>query len=192
PNIMHPVARLSTALAAALMLSGCMPGEIRPTIGQQMETGDQRFGDLVFRQLAPNVWQHTSYLDMPGFGAVASNGLIVRDGGRVLLVDTAWTDDQTAQILNWIKQEINLPVALAVVTHAHQDKMGGMDALHAAGIATYANALSNQLAPQEGLVAAQHSLTFAANGWVEPATAPNFGPLKVFYPGPGHTSDNIT
>ena len=80
-----------------------MPGEIRPTIGQQMETGDQRFGDLVFRQLAPNVWQHTSYLDMPGFGAVASNGLIVRDGGRVLLVDTAWTDDQTAQILNWIK-----------------------------------------------------------------------------------------
>ena len=66
---------------------------------------------------------------MPGFGAVASNGLIVRDGGRVLLVDTAWTDDQTAQILNWIKQEINLPVALAVVTHAHQDKMGGMDAL---------------------------------------------------------------
>ena len=56
PNIMHPVAKLSTALAAALMLSGCMPGEIRPTIGQQMETGDQRFGDLVFRQLAPNVW----------------------------------------------------------------------------------------------------------------------------------------
>ena len=58
PNIMHPVAKLSTALAAALMLSRCMPGEIRPTIGQQMETGDQRFGDLVFRQLAPNVW-HT-------------------------------------------------------------------------------------------------------------------------------------
>ena len=84
-----------------------------------------------------------------GFRGVASNGLIVRDGGRVLVVDTAWTDDR-CQILNWIKQEINLPVALAVVTHAHQDKMGGMDALHAAGIATYANALSNQLAPQEG------------------------------------------
>ena len=103
-----------------------------------------------FPASSPNVWQHTSYLDMPGFRAVASNGLIVRDGGRVLVVDTAWTDDQTAQILNWIKQEINLPVALAVVTHAHQDKMGGMDALHAAGIATYANALSNQLAPQRG------------------------------------------
>ena len=119
---------------------------------------------------------------MPGFGAVASNGLIVRDGGRVLVVDTAWTDDQTAQILNWIKQEINLPVALAVVTHAHQDKMGGMDALHAAGIATYANALSNQLA-RKGMVAAQHSLTFAANGWVE-ATAPNWPAQGIFTPAP--------
>ena len=71
------------------MLSGCMPGEIRPTIGQQMETGDQRFGDLVFRQLAPNVWQHTSYLDMPGFGAVAGwfdrQGWRPRAGGRYRL-----------------------------------------------------------------------------------------------------------
>ena len=151
PNIMHPVAKLSTTSTAALMLSGCMPGsEIRPTIGQQMETGDQRFGDLVFRQLAPNVWQHFSISTCRVSGQSLPTVLIVRDGGRVLLVDTAWTDDQTAQILNWIKQEINLPVALAVVTHAHQDKMGGMDALHAAGIATYANALSNQLAPQEG------------------------------------------
>ena len=147
------------------------------------------FGDLVFRQLAPNVWQHTSYLDMPGFGAVASNGLIVRDGGRVLLVDTAWTDDQTAQILNWIKR-VNLPVALAVVTHAHQDKMGGMDALHAAGIATYANALSNQLARKRaGCGATQPD--FRRQWLGRTATAPNFGPLKVFC-GPGHTSDNIT
>ena len=97
----------------------------------------------------------------------------------MLVVDTAWTDDQTAQILNWIKQEINLLVALAVVTHAHQDKMGGMDALHAAGIATYANALSNQLARKRGWLA-QHSRLSPPSAGVEPATAPNFGPLKVF------------
>ena len=89
-------------------------------------------GDLVFRQLAPNVWQHTSSRHAGFRGQSASNGLIVRMAAALSLVDTAWTDDQTAQILNWIKQEINLPVALAVVTHAHQDKMGGMDALHAA------------------------------------------------------------
>ena len=69
--------------------------------------------------------------------------------------------------------------------------MGSMDALHAAGIATYANALSNQLAPQEGWLR-RNTADFRRRQWlVEPtATAPNFGPSEVFYP--GHTSDNIT
>ena len=89
---------------------------------------------------------HTSYLDMPGFGAVASNGLIVRDGSRVLLFDTAWTDDQTAQILNWIKRG-DQPAGRA---GGGDSRASGQDGrygiLHAAGIATYANAFVRQLA----------------------------------------------
>ena len=128
---------------------------------------------------------------MPGFRAVASNGLIVRDGGRVLVVDTAWTDDQTAPDPQLDQaEEINLPVALAVVTHAHQDKMGGMDAA-CGGDCDLCQCVVEPACPAEGMVAAQHSLTFAANGWVEPATAPNFGPLGIL-PRPRHTSDNIT
>ena len=69
--------------------------------------------------------------------------------------------------------------------------MGGMDALHAAGIATYANALSNQLAPARGMVAAQHSLTFAANG-CRTSNRAQLWPAQGILPGPGHTSDNIT
>ena len=68
------------------------------------------------------------------------------------MVDTAWTDDQTAQILNWIKQEINLPVALAVVTHAHQDKMGGMDAACGGDLC---QCVVEPACPARGMVAAQ-------------------------------------
>ena len=123
-------------------------------------------------------------------GAVASNGLIVRDGGRVLLVDTAWTDDQTAQILNWIKQEINLPVALAVVTRASgQDGRYGRAAC--GGDCDLCQCVV-ETTPQEGLVAAQHSLTFAANGWVEPQPR-QLWPAQVFLPRPRPGfSDNIT
>ena len=90
PNIMHPVAKLSTALAAALMLSGCMPSEIRPTIGQQMELATNGLAIWFSASSHRNVWQHTSYLDMPGFGAVASNrfdrqGWRPRAGGRYRL-----------------------------------------------------------------------------------------------------------
>ena len=67
--------------------------------------------------------------------------------------------------------------------------MGGMDAACGGDYATYANALSNQLAPQGGCGATQPDFR---RQWLGRTTAPNFGPLKVFYPGPGHTSDNIT
>ena len=93
PNIMHPVAKLSTALAAALMLSGCMPVKSARRLASK-QTGDQRFGDLVFRQLAPNVWRHTSYLDMPGFRGSRFQRFDRRDGGRVLVVDTGPMTDR--------------------------------------------------------------------------------------------------
>ena len=49
----------------------------------------------------------------------------------------------------------------------------------------------NQLAPQEGCCGATQP-DFRRQWLGQTTTAPNFGPLKVFYPGPGHTSDNIT
>ena len=125
---------------------------------------------------------------MPGFGAVASNGLIVRDGGRVLVVDTAWTIDQTAQILNWIKREINLPVALAVVTHASGQDGRGRAAC--GGDCDLCQCVVEPACPAR-MVAAQHSLTFAANGWVEPAAHPTLARSRYFTPAPA-TSDNIT
>ena len=159
-----------------------MPGEIRPTIIAQMETGDQRFGDLVFRQLAPNVWQH--FLSTCRVGQ-SPNGLIVRDGGRVLLVDTAWTDDQTAQILNWIKREINLPVAGGGDSRAHQDKMGGMDAAACGGLRLMPMRCRTSLPAKRAGCGTNTALTFAANGWVEPATAPNW-PAQGILPARPH------
>ena len=70
--------------------------------------------------------------------------------------------------------------------------MGGMDALHAAGIATYANALSNQLCPARGDGCGATQPDFRRQWLGRTSNRANFGPLKVFYPGPGHTSDNIT
>ena len=67
--------------------------------------------------------------------------------------------------------------------------MGGMDALHAAGIATYANALSEPACPQGWL--RRNTACFAANGWVRFDQQPRPTVLRYFTR-PGHTSDNIT
>lgn len=180
-------------VAACFALTGCIPHEVRAPVAQQEAGRDViRFGEVSFTKLRPGVWQHTTYLDLMGFGPVPSNGLLVVDGDSTLLVDTAWTEYQTAQILRWAEQVLGKPVRAAVVTHAHQDKMGGIAALDAAGIPSWANPLSNQLAPQNGLLPATNALAFDAKGWATGAGAAALAPLKVYFPGGAHTRDNIT
>ncbi|WXK59076.1 subclass B1 metallo-beta-lactamase [Parerythrobacter aurantius] len=177
---------------ATLLLAACVPAEIRAPVAQQEAGRDVvRFGEVSFTELAPGVWQHTTYLDLMGFGPVPSNGLLVVDGDATLLVDTAWTDAQTAQILRWAAEVLGKPVRAAVVTHAHQDKMGGIGALDAAGIQSWANPLSNRLAPEEGLLPTSDTLAFDAQGWATGAGAAVLAPLKVYFPGGAHTRDNI-
>lgn len=178
---------------ACLMLAACIPSEIRAPVAEQEAGRDVvRFGEVSFTELRPGVWQHTSYLDLTGFGPVPSNGLLVVDGETSLLVDTAWTEYQTAQILRWAEQVLAKPVRVAVVTHAHQDKMGGIGALNAAGIPSWANPLSNALAPQHDLLPASNALAFDAQGWATGAGAAALAPLKIYFPGGAHTRDNIT
>lgn len=146
--------------------------------------------DLSFTELAPGVWLHTSYKDLPPSGAFPSNGLIVARGtDEAVLIDTAWNDEQTEAILAWVRGALRREVTAAVMTHAHDDKMGGVGALRAAGVATYAHPLSNDLAPTRGLVPAETGLAFDADGdAAEPAALDG---TAVFYPGPGHTDDNV-
>ncbi|MFZ1741548.1 MAG: subclass B1 metallo-beta-lactamase [Pontixanthobacter sp.] len=181
-------------IAIPLALTGCTYHEIRaPIAAQEADRADiETFGPVSFQQLAPDIWQHTSYLDVPGFGGVSSNGLLVVDGGSSLLVDTAWTSDQTEAIVRWAETRLGKPIRAAVVTHAHSDKMGGMAALHNANIATYANALTNRLAPENGLIPANYDIAFDAKGWAIGHAAQVLAPLKIYSPGGGHSADNIT
>src|SRR5690606_28719312 len=48
--------------------------------------------EVSYRKLAPGVWLHTSSKEMPKWGKVISNGLVVEAGDHSLLVDTAWND----------------------------------------------------------------------------------------------------
>lgn len=139
-----------------------------------------------FTLLNQGVWMHTSMKHMEKWGHVPSNGLIVEKGDFSILVDTAWNDAQTAQIISWAKDTLKKPIRWAVFTHAHDDKMGGVAALRRQGVVTYAAADSNQVAPQRGLTPAAHDLLFDAQH-----STTFLDPLVIFDPGPGHTLDNI-
>lgn len=169
--------RLQLIAAIAAFLAGCTTLKGPAT---------SEVDGVAFERLAPGVWLHTSYYDLPGIGTFPSNGLIVLDGEAAILIDTAWTEAQTATVLDWVEAETGVPVTRAVFTHAHQDKMGGVGVLRQRGIDTYAHRRSNDVAFSRDLVPAEFDLDFD-----EKTGTAKLGGVVVFYPGPGHTVDNI-
>lgn len=143
--------------------------------------------DVEIREMRPGVWVHTSYYTYPGGKRYPSNGLIVREGNGLLLVDTAWGELLTLSLLNQIEAQIKLPVLRAVVSHAHGDRTAGVDVLEARGIEVYALPLTQQRAVGEGMPVPDHTLA----GLDTPGASTQFGPVELFYPGPGHAPDNL-
>ena len=69
----------------------------------------------------------------------------------------------------------------------HDDRVGGVDVLRAAGVATYASPSTRRLAEAEGNEIPTHSL----EGLSSSGDAVRFGPVELFYPGAAHSTDNL-
>lgn len=143
-------------------------------------------GEVRIFPIAEGVWAHIA---TQSFGGVVypSNGLIVRDGDELLLVDTAWGAKNTTALLSEIKKQIGLPVTRAVSTHFHDDRVAGVKVLEEAGVATYATPATRQLAKAEGNEIPAHVL----DGLSAAGDAVRFGPVELFYPGAAHSPDNL-
>lgn len=143
-------------------------------------------GEVRLRMIRDGVWTHVATREFNG-GLVPSNGLIVRDGVGLLLIDTAWGRENTVALLAAIEAEIGLPVRRVISTHFHDDRVEGVDTLRALGIATFATPLTRRLAGAEG----NEVPALALDGLAEPGDAIRFGPVELFFPGAGHAPDNL-
>ena len=141
---------------------------------------------VTMTELAPGVWMHTSAMELPEFGLVPSNGLVIeRDDGPVL-VDTAWTDAQTINVVDWAAVFFEAEPTAVVVTHHHQDRLGGIKAMKERAIPVFATEQTVRLATRDGWPAPDRLLKTPSGRWPDPASD-----IEVFYPGPGHAPDNV-
>ena len=138
-------------------------------------------------RLSDDVWLHTSEYAYPGGASYGSNGLVVREGDALTLIDTAWGELKTDQLLAAIKEQIALPVTRALVTHYHGDRAGGIDLLEARGVQVYAHPLTQRLTQEHGLPVPDRVF----EGINEIGSVVSFGRLQVVYPGPAHAMDNL-
>lgn len=135
-------------------------------------------------ELEQDVYLHVSYQHVTGFGLVSSNGLIVVDGSNAFIIDTPWSTQDTQILAEWIiKQGYQLTASIS--THSHADRTAGIAWLNKHSIPTYASAKTNALLAARAEATATHVLEQQANS-VIPATV-----IETFFPGGGHTADNI-
>lgn len=141
--------------------------------------------DLQVRTLRPGVWVHTSWKTLPNGVRFPSNGLILTNGMEAALVDTAWGVEATARLLDWVDETLQCPVTMAVVTHSHDDRALGVPVLVTNGIPVFAESRTVALAGTVG----ETNLTNL--GRLEVGEALEVGPMQVFFPGAGHSPDNV-
>ena len=168
--------RILLAITALVLV----PGLIRAQTASAPQIKVTRLDDRVYVHTTYGVYQNNP---------VPANGLIINTSDGVVLVDTGWdTKDNTAntrQLLQWVADSLHQPVRLCIVTHAHEDRVGGISELRKAGVRVIGTPLTAQKSLKLGYEAPDGILpadtTFTIGGI----------PIRCFFPGEGHTSDNI-
>jgi metallo-beta-lactamase class B len=135
-------------------------------------------------KIGDSVWVHTTYKQIGKYN-VPSNGLIVQTSAGLILVDTPWNDSLTAGLLEISRTKFNWPVVIAIITHAHIDRIGGIRTLREKGIKVVGLSVTCRMAKELGypepepLMCSDTTMTIGTEQF------------EIFYPGAGHTKDNI-
>ena len=143
---------------------------------------------LTVTKLSDQVYVHVSY-GVYQNKAIPSNGLIIKTNDGIVLVDTGWDTkedtDNTRQLLRWVADSLGQPVRLCIVTHAHEDRVGGISELRKAGIRVVSTPLTARKSVALGYEAPE--------GILPNDTTFTIGqePIRCYFPGEGHTRDNI-
>lgn len=134
--------------------------------------------------ITDGVWLHKSWKMTEGWGRVSSNGLVVREGDHVVVVDTAWGAEPSLLLLDWIDRELGLPVSRLIVTHFHDDRLGGWE--------VFAERGARVIASQRTLGLAEVTSTDAFDLYtLKPGETMTSGSMEILYPGPAHAEDNV-
>lgn len=141
--------------------------------------------DIALHPIAPGVWVHTTYHDLPNYGRVPANGLLVVDGQEAILIDLPWTDEQTAALFDWVAQNQGAAIRTVVPTHFHEDCMGGLAEAHRRRATSHGLDKTIAIARQKDLPIPRIPYQFRTMVRCGRTVA------LVTYFGAGHTTDNV-
>jgi len=141
--------------------------------------------NLRIEQLTERVFVHVSYLQTRSFGKVECNGAIFFDDGEALILDTPTNDFAASELIDWISEERNSEIVALIPSHFHNDCIGGIRKFESKGVPVYAHSKTIHLARTD-------STTLNATPFDgELQTKIGAESILTFFPGAGHTLDNV-
>lgn len=139
---------------------------------------------LKIEHLKGKLYIYTTYNLFSGNPFPSNSMYIVTDDG-VVLFDTPWDENQFQPLLDSIEKKHNKKVVLCIATHYHEDRTAGLEYYKSKGIATYTSKQTYDLCVEKGFPKAEK--------YFVKDTVFTIGRKRIeaFYPGEGHTKDNI-
>ncbi len=139
---------------------------------------------LRIMKLRENFFIYTTWQNYGGT-VFPSNGMYIITDAGAILIDCPWDSTQWQPLLDSIQNRHKQKVVLSIATHFHKDRAGAFNYYKHSGIATWTSADTKKLCIQRNEPQAefvfQNDTTFHIGNLL----------MKAYYPGRGHTSDNI-
>ena len=146
--------------------------------------GQTKEPKLKISHLTGDFYVYTTYNTYEG-SQIPANGMYIVTNNGVVLFDTPWDTTQFQPLIDSIKLRHNSSVTLCIATHWHSDRTEGLEYYKQQGIKTYTTFLTNELSKKNNKKRAEllmHNDTIFHLGQYS---------FEVYYPGEGHTIDNI-
>lgn len=139
---------------------------------------------LVITHLTGDFYVYTTYSTYQN-SPVPSNSMYLVTTNGVVMFDVAWDSTQRQPLLDSIEKKHRQKVVLSISTHFHEDRTGGLDFLKQKGVKTFSSKMTYDLCKERNEEQSQfyftHDTVFTIGNYQ----------FQAYYPGPGHTKDNI-
>jgi len=147
-------------------------------------SAQQPHAALEITPLTGNLYVYTTW-GRAGGVSFPANGLYLVTGKGVVVIDSPWDTTQFQPLLDTIQKRHRQRVVLCIATHFHEDRTAGLAFYKAKGIKTYTSRQTDNYSRANAEPRAEFlfdkDTVFTVGGY----------PIQTYYPGAGHTRDNI-
>ncbi len=141
--------------------------------------------DIYLVPLSEHVYVHSSYHELPQWGRILCNGMLVVNQQNAYLFDTPMSDSLTQKLLYFLRDSMHINVKGFVPNHWHEDCTAGLKSIHRFKIESVSHDLTNECLRKEQLPTTRQ--TFRDSLHIDL----NDLSIHCYYPGQAHSIDNI-